>query len=276
MNKSAFPLVTQEEKKLPFYLRSVGGMENQDHISRPSGYPDYHWLHSTKGKGVLVIAGKEHFISEGMGFFFIPGISHEYYPFEEPWETHWITFNGYAVPSILEIIGLDSWGIYHITNMQQIEMQLSDIYAKAASTIPRKGFECSYLLYKFLIDLKNHMNTGESRTEYYKYNQIQPVITYLESHYSSNPTLDEMAALINVTPQHLCRLFKQTLNMRPFVYFNKFRIQKAKEIMLQPDCPAIKEITKKVGYNDTSYFCALFKEYEGVTPMEFKKMHRAV
>jgi len=30
-----------------------------------------------------------------------------------------------------------------------------------------------------------------------------------------------------------------------------------------------------VGYSDTSYFCAVFKKYEGITPVEFKRIHGA-
>ncbi|WP_083809817.1 AraC family transcriptional regulator [Mahella australiensis] len=36
----------------------------------------------------------------------------------------------------------------------------------------------------------------------------------------------------------------------------------------------IKEISHAVGYNDVSYFCSLFRKYEGMTPGAFRKTHQ--
>lgn len=35
----------------------------------------------------------------------------------------------------------------------------------------------------------------------------------------------------------------------------------------------VREIAKRVGYEDTSYFIKLFKRQEGVTPIRFRKIH---
>jgi len=83
-----------------------------------------------------------------------------------------------------------------------------------------------------------------------------------------------MAESIDVSPQYLCRLFSNILRMRPFEYLTKFRIQKAKELLLGDCNIQISEVSKKIGYNDLSYFCALFKKFEGITPMEYRKVYK--
>ncbi|MNJ00150.1 Bifunctional transcriptional activator/DNA repair enzyme AdaA [compost metagenome] len=75
-----------------------------------------------------------------------------------------------------------------------------------------------------------------------------------------------------MTPQHTCLLFQQTLGMRPFAYLTRYRLRKAKELLLQEQLE-VREIAKRVGYEDTSYFIKLFKRQEGVTPIRFRKIH---
>jgi AraC-like DNA-binding protein len=107
-----------------------------------------------------------------------------------------------------------------------------------------------------------------------KYLQLQPLLMFIEDHFNKSIALNDMAAITGVTPQHLCRLFKQSFNMRPFEYLTRYRLQKAKEILVSPENPALKEVASITGYNDTSYFCSVFRQYEGMTPVEFKKMHK--
>lgn len=274
MNKAIFPLVTEEESKLPFYIKSIGGAVNQEHISRPSGYPEYHWLHCVNGKGILHIEGNEFIISENMGFFFHPGIAHEYYAISEPWETRWLTFNGYAVRQLLEVLKIKEWEVFCLSNRQTVEKLMERIYASAQSANAEKGFETSSLLYMFLLEIRNCIELGDSRQKYPKHKQLQPVISFIEQNYHENISLEDMSEILNVTPYHLCRLFKQAFDMRPFAYLTRFRIRKAKEMMMESGSEPVKEIASKVGYNDTSYFCAVFKEYEGLTPKEFRRMHK--
>lgn len=275
MYKALFPLITSEESKLPFLVKSIGAMENQEHVFRPEGYPDYHWLHCVKGKGKLMISNHEYTISENSGFFFFPGIPHEYYSLAEPWETHWVTFHGYAVLPLLDLIGLREYTVFNVTDVHKLEKLWGDIYKNALSDNTVKGFDCSALLYRFLIEIKSCISTGDAATKSMRYKQLQPVIAFIEKNYHSSFSLEDLADIINISPQHLCRLFKHAFNMRPFAYLTGYRVQKAKELILEPHMPQINEIAKRVGYNDASYFCAIFKEYEGITPVEFRKMHRS-
>ena len=82
-----------------------------------------------------------------------------------------------------------------------------------------------------------------------------------------------MAEIIDVSPQYLCSLFKNFLYMRPFVYISKRRIQEAKRLLLDKPM-SIKDIALQIGYNYSSYFCSIFKKYEGISPHEFRNMHK--
>ena len=116
------------------------------------------------------------------------------------------------------------------------------------------------MLYRFLLELKNCIGTETLKTRRGRYHQLQQLVMFVEDHYNKSISLNDMAEITGVTPQHLCRLFRQTFNMRPFEYLTRYRLQKAKEILLSPGNPTLKEVASITGYNDTSYFCSVFKQ----------------
>lgn len=274
MWKKIFPMITEEEEKLPFFVTSVGANDNQDHIQRPEGYPNYHLLYGTSGKGNLLIDGREFAIGENTGFLFQPGIPHEYYAVVEPWTVWWLTFDGYAVKELLNTAGFGMYDVFHISDMERLHQLLGEVYAAAASARPARGYDVSHMLYRFLLEMKSCFGDETLKTRRGRYQQFQPLIMFIEDNYYKSISLNDMAEVTGVTPQHLCRLFKHSFNMRPFEYLTRYRLQKAKEILVSPENPTLKEIASITGYNDISYFCSVFRQYEGMTPIEFKRMHK--
>lgn len=272
MDKLIFPIITAADSKLPFYIRSVGIRERQEHVIRPKGHPEYHYLHCSSGSGRLVINNQIFTLSQGNGFFFEPHIPHEYYSVEDPWTTYWITFEGYAVKDLCKTIFENSWNVFSLSDYLQLEKQLDDICQIAQSHDYLSNENLSVLLYQFLILLKLNITNNASASKPLLKNQLQTVIQYIENNFDRSITLDKLAEVINVSPQHLCRLFKQTYNMRPFEYLTYFRIKRAKELLTNPECYCIKTIAGMVGYNDTSYFCSTFRAYESCSPVEFRKI----
>ena len=98
-------------------------------------------------------------------------------------------------------------------------------------------------------------------------------IDYIDKNFRKELTLVELADLIDLSPQYLCRLFKEGLSLRPFEYLARKRIQQAKLLLLE-DKLNINEIAAEVGYNDCSYFCAVFKKHEMLSPAEFRSLHK--
>ncbi len=273
MNNYLFTLITEEDK-LPYYVKGVGGLENQDHIERPNGYTDYQWIHCVRGVGKLLIDNKEFIIHKNIGFLLYPGVPHEYYAIEEPWETHWVTFDGEGIPFLMNSLGFKSYEVLSFSDLKVLDNLINEIYLAAPSKGLIMGYECSAKLYSLLIELRRQKMKEEEASGVSKLKQLEPVITFIEESYSKNPTIEEMADTINASPQYLCRLFNKTFRMRPFVYMTLLRMQKAKELLIQESDIAVKDIAEKTGYNDTSYFCSVFKKHEGVTPSEFRQLHR--
>jgi AraC-like DNA-binding protein len=267
-----FTLVTEQEKLLPFYVTGIGIQKNQEHILRKEGFNFYQLAFCSSGEGTFFIRDKQFSITEGMGFFFYPDIPHEYYAVKEPWEIYWITFGGNSIHSTLNYLKLNEYEILINTMHYNFIDELVDISITLNSDSPYKAIQASSLLYELIIKTKEHSRIS-SPQQINKMFQLQPVINYMEQNFHKYSSLEEMSAIINITPHHLCRLFKQVFGMSPFSYLTKIRMQHAKQLLMEKPNIKVLDIAKYVGYDDTSYFCAIFKRNEGYSPMEFRKMH---
>lgn len=99
--------------------------------------------------------------------------------------------------------------------------------------------------------------------------QMERIMEYIEQNYAQNLTLEQLAAIICVTPGHLCKLFRSRLGLSPIQYINQYRIARAKVFMSCTEM-SITEIAERVGFSTIHYFCRLFKEKVKMSPTQYR------
>lgn len=114
------------------------------------------------------------------------------------------------------------------------------------------------------------MDTKENKLRNDRLKLITPVLDYIDENFRTDFPLTVLAEIAGITPQHLCRVFKKTLNMRPNENLTQRRLREAKTLLQRNELP-IAEIAIRSGYPDAGYFSSVFKKHEGLTPMEYKK-----
>lgn len=126
-------------------------------------------------------------------------------------------------------------------------------------------------LYRILVLLLRHHVSpviGEVKTR--RHHQLRPVLTYIDEHYEQKITLKGLAAMANMSPHHLCRLFKSITGMPPIEYVNQLRVNEALKLLQQHHSP-VSEIALAVGFNDSNYFSRLFRKYKNISPSSVQK-----
>lgn len=274
MDYNVFGIMTETDLKLPIYITNAGGWRNQEPMHREKGFPDYQWIQTIAGSGQLEAGGKLHTVNKGQGMFLLPNEKHSYAPVKEPWTVRWVTFNGAHLSDMLASLHFDRSAVLYLTNPDTALNKINDIVALLRSEDPLRGAECSALGYQLLLDLFLYASRSEVRSKRQHAEQLAPAFLYIEEHYAEAISLQQLADCLGVTPQHTCLLFQQALGIRPFAYLTRYRLRKAKELLLQEPSIEVKDIACKVGYEDSSYFIKLFKKQEGVTPLSFRKIHR--
>ena len=104
--------------------------------------------------------------------------------------------------------------------------------------------------------------------------RVKMVIRFIEVNGDRQLSLNEVARSINVSPWHLCRLFRTATGTSVNQYLLNLRMHKAKEL-LETTCLRVKEIMNKVGIRDESHFARTFKKLFGVSPSQYRTLYWA-
>lgn len=97
----------------------------------------------------------------------------------------------------------------------------------------------------------------------------QSICSWIQVNYAGALTRESVAALFNISPNHLSRLFSQQGTMSFVDYVRWVRMGKARTILQKYHLP-VGEVAKRCGYPDSDYFCRLFRRQFGLTPGEYR------
>jgi AraC-like DNA-binding protein len=94
----------------------------------------------------------------------------------------------------------------------------------------------------------------------------------------SELNLIKLAELIDMTPHQLSYVVNTGFNANFFGYINTYRVEKAKELLLQEEMNklSVLGIAFESGFNSKTSFNTTFKKITGQTPSEFKKRSSAL
>ncbi|WP_165822334.1 response regulator [Paenibacillus montanisoli] len=99
---------------------------------------------------------------------------------------------------------------------------------------------------------------------------VQEVAEIIERDYAEALTIEYLAGKVYLSPNYLRVLFKEKKGCTVHEYLTKVRLARAVEL-LRDRTLKIHDVAKKVGYDNTSYFCSFFYKTQGVTPNEYRK-----
>lgn len=258
-----------EARKLPIHLTGIGGSEWQNPISRPQGYKWHQILYSASGTGYLKFDNSAVTVGEGT-FFFLPAeYPHEYLPKDDRWDVRWVAFDGYSANHILSLLGMTKPVVVKPESPLELERIFDRMFKSQREDKLYCDFTCSGLIYDYLIEFHRCMDDKGSKSRNERSRVITNVLEYIDENYQKDFPLTDLAEVAGVTPQHLCRIFKAAMNMRPNEYLVKKRVREAKRMMLRTE-KQISEIASECGFPNAGYFSTVFKKLEGMTPAEYR------
>lgn len=109
----------------------------------------------------------------------------------------------------------------------------------------------------------------KNSTEQVNYERIAVAIDYIREHFKAQPTLDEIAAQIHLSPFHFQRLFTEWAGVSPKKFLQYISLEHAKK-MLKENQASLFETAFDTGLSGTSRLHDLFVNIEGMTPGEYK------
>jgi AraC family transcriptional regulator, regulatory protein of adaptative response / methylated-DNA-[protein]-cysteine methyltransferase len=104
---------------------------------------------------------------------------------------------------------------------------------------------------------------------HYNFKRIAEAIEYLRQNFKKQPSLDEVAEKIHVSPFHFQRLFSEWAGVSPKKFLQFLTIDHAKNILQQKGA-TLTDASYEAGLSGTSRLHDLFINIEGMTPGEYK------
>ncbi|WP_449376312.1 AraC family transcriptional regulator [Bacillus safensis] len=272
----------------PTYIASGKGVFHQGerHISRT--FTVFDLLYVTKGE-LWMTEGEEAFhVKEGEYTILSPGLSHGgHLPCEEETHYEWLHFSidrfeltnrlrehwidmkqnqaTFEKPATYEF-SLPRLG--KVKGRSVLEKHLSAMRAlnHGASELPLK----KQLLFE---ELLIHLQKEAFHIPSAKETVASEVVHYLEHHFMEKLHMEQLAEKLHYHPDYMTRCMQTVYGLTPNQYSHRLKIEKAKS-MLASTNEKIATIADHVGIDDPTYFSKLFRQNEGMTPIEYRHLAR--
>ncbi len=99
---------------------------------------------------------------------------------------------------------------------------------------------------------------------------VEEALADIALRYAGDIGAESIASRLNISADHLSRLFKAATGITLGEYLTRYRVRRAMELLADPSV-RIGEAADLCGYGDQRYFSTIFKKYTGMTPSEFRK-----
>jgi len=118
-----------------------------------------------------------------------------------------------------------------------------------------------------------NMYVGES-SRFKQHASIHPSVdqakTVMQSRFSENLSLAEVASAVGLSPEHLVRLFRQHERITPIKYLWNYRILRGIELLVHSGL-SVSEISVRCGFQTSYHFARKIKESIGHTPSSIRR-----
>ncbi len=157
----------------------------------------------------------------------------------------------------------------HAGGLKVNDAELRDAYFATRVLSPRQ--------YKAVIALLNifaqHLSSVSNQVLVQQQNAEPPMIArakeFIDKHQGDALSLGVVAKAVNTSTFYFCKMFKKATGLNFTDYVSRVRIEKAKNLLLNPNL-RVSEIAFEVGFQSLTHFNRVFKNIVGESPTEYR------
>ncbi len=244
-------------------------------------------------EGCLHIAqdGEKYEVRPGDVLVLLPGVVHEgYRPCEAGVSYFWFHFLTYSPYAVLDEASLSAElaslngpesqktcdDVYLPLYFSPVSIERANILFQQLQHIGMSNYytqqAAHYIATLLLIELSDQMiasyKTSPDKSQGDR--NLAEIIEWVRVHALEDISVRDVAKRFRYNKNYLSRFFKQKTGFNLKEYINLMKISKAKDFLTRSSL-GVKEISERIGIADEKYFMRLFKEYESMTPTEYRK-----
>ncbi|WP_394746967.1 AraC family transcriptional regulator [Spongiimicrobium salis] len=260
--------------------------KNNKIVYKPHSHDFFLCVFFSKGSGVHEIDFDHYPVEPGSVFFLRPGQTH-CWTFEDTPEGYIFFHTQSFYEFYFSNKQLSQFPFYYspknppnlsLTSMeiQPIEHRFQEIYREYGRSAPYKRQKLVSLVDLSYIDLARiygNMEPVERKTSTTYLETLNALEKAIESAYKTEKSAAFYADQLHITPKHLNRIVKTTLNKTTTELIADRVFLEAKRLIVHSG-NTLSTIAILLGYEDYAYFSKVFKQRTGMTPLGFKKKYK--
>ena len=99
--------------------------------------------------------------------------------------------------------------------------------------------------------------------------RMRSIREYVHAHLADDLSLNDLGAVLNLSPSHFSELFRNTTGATPYQYVLQERMSEARRL-LSSGRMSIVEVAHAIGYQDQSHFTNVFRKLTHTTPKQYQ------
>ena len=251
------------------YLRVFAEMQSDGNFSHQFTSPGVIFHIVNSGTGIIEYEGRK--IKSGPGTMFIlwADSNVKYYDYHNShWNYIWFWLAGKNAQRVLSLIGLTPdklvYDISKYPNFLQSIKFISECFENKKNS-PFFPMTAAWMLIEAL------SSELSGKLPLVKVDNIAKASrSFIENTNLSSVSVDTLAEHFKVNRSTIFRLFKNAFGISPKEYIDKFRFEKACQLLSNKKLK-IKEISDSCGYENQCYFSAAFQKRFGMSPSQWRQ-----
>jgi AraC-like DNA-binding protein len=255
------------EGPLPFDTLGAGTVISRGagrHVDRVASY--FALLFVRQGTLYIEEAGQEFAVEEGQSLLLWPGRHHRgTRDYDENLQFYWLHF-------VMEpqLKGTSTLSIPQYTRLTRPDYitELFRRYLDDQESGILQPLGAALYTWMILMEVATETPSPETRAQAALAGRVD---TYIRTHHHERISVSEVAKAIGYNSQYLGRIYRQNYGVSLAGALRRRRISHAKWLLLETD-HNMSKIAHLTGFEDASYFQRVFKQLEGITPSQFRRL----
>lgn len=232
---------------------------------------EYQVIYITKGEGLFESErGGSRRVTAGTIILLLPEERHRYKPYKQTgWDEFWVGFKGIAVD---KLFSSKFFSAEEPTFSLGFDEKLLNLFIEIINIakVEKAGYQP--LISGMVLHILGHIYS-HSREDKFEDGEIAQLVNKARLIFRTNTeeklSPKDVANELHLSYSRFRKLFKEYTGMAPGQFQIQLKIQKAKELLMDPD-KTVKEIAYELNFESNFYFSKLFKEKTGVTPGQYR------
>ncbi len=244
---------------------------NADYFTMRSGLDSFELRYTLEGKGRLEYGSKTYDIVPGTGYWIDCRQPHRYGTAGDRWKSTILHFGGKSVAAMFQVFAAGGQVTFSDALYPAFETMQEQLLRSTQDISAAGQFKTSCALDRLLtnlLDQKHHAYINGDTARH-----MERIAAWLKEHHAGKISGEMLSRRFSISRAYMATAFKAYTGLTVSEFLTQTRLSRAKTLLMNTPL-SVEIVAQQVGYENTSSFIRAFRQHEGITPLQYRKMLR--